>query len=92
MFSPRAYVWKVPAGRRGGYVKTFGEKKNKFFGWKHLFFIKKWDSTLFRQISGSDKWDLRERYDGSNFGEKENAWRIQTNASLQPQLLGDIKK
>jgi hypothetical protein len=54
-------------GTPGGYAEKFGEKS--FSIYMELFsFYQKWVSTPLRQTFG--KWDLREKYDGSNLGEK----------------------
>ena len=50
--------------------KTFGKKKISFLGGNIFLLAKKRDSAPFCQTFGSDKWNLREGYDGPNLGEK----------------------
>lgn len=58
------------ANNLGGYVKTFGEKKNKLFGWKHFLSINFVGLHLLSSNFWPDKWGLCEGYDGINLGEK----------------------
>ena len=52
------------ANNLGGYVKTFGEKKNKHFLGGNIFYLPI-SSNLWPY-----KWGLREGYGGPNFDEK----------------------